>query len=96
MNQPRPNSRYDHVYAVARFDTYVDPLTEPHMAFTVTKVVWTEEFADAEVRRLNALNNDKGAVYFVILTRLERGNNELEPSSEVGNTEWANDDGTGS
>jgi hypothetical protein len=74
MTQPSPNLKYDHVYAIVRFDSYMGDYLpdEPNMAITVTKVLWSEEAANAEARRLNQLNGAKGAVYFVALTRLQR------------------------
>ena len=39
--------------------------------FTVTRIVWDESVAEAEVERLNALNADKGARYYWQTTRAQ-------------------------
>ena len=62
------------MYAIVRFDRYMAGyLTEsPQMALQVTKVLWSEEVANAEVQRLNQLKEGQSSIYFVALTRLER------------------------
>ena len=35
------------------------------------RVVWSEQRAQEEVERLNALNNKKGVYYFYVFTRVE-------------------------
>ena len=72
MAEARPNSKYDHVYAIVRVDTFHELEIPVESAITVKKVVWTQEVAEAEVIRLNRLNKEKGAVYFWQITRLER------------------------
>lgn len=42
---------------------------EPTMHITVKEVLPTWEEAEQEVRRLNALNADKGCIYFASLAR---------------------------
>ena len=69
MNQQ--NARNDHLYAVVRVDHPVDPASvEPRV--TLTKAFWDEEEAEAEVRRLNELNGEKGCEYFSRIVRLAR------------------------
>src|SRR5205809_523724 len=73
MNGPNPNAKHDHVFAILRLDRAAVPDVLPDKdLITVKKVVWTQEVAEREVRRLNALNADKGCVYYWQLTRLER------------------------
>lgn len=38
----------------------------------IKKIVWTQIKAEAEVIRLNKLNNNKGCIYFWQLTRIEK------------------------
>ena len=69
----RESARYDHAFAILRFDA--DMAAEFGMKpdyVAVTKVVWTEDRAAREVERLNRLNANKGAVYFWQVARLER------------------------
>ncbi|MDP9351784.1 MAG: hypothetical protein M3P51_09640 [Chloroflexota bacterium] len=70
----KPNQRYDHAFAIIRVDTFHDlsVATDLRDAITVKAIVNSEERAQAEVERLNALNEDKGSVYFWQVTRLER------------------------
>jgi hypothetical protein len=44
---------------------------ELKMRLTVKKVVPTVERAEAEVKRLNKLNSEKGSIYFWQYTRIE-------------------------
>jgi hypothetical protein len=62
-----PHSKYRHVFAIIRWDP--DMAAVEHQV-TVTKIVQTEQIAEAEVQRLNALNSAKGCRYFAQLTRL--------------------------
>jgi len=56
-------------YAIMRVDLGPD---EPDSRVSVLRVVWSEEVADAETRRLNDLNADKGCRYFWQYTRVDR------------------------
>ncbi len=69
------NRAYDHAFAIVRVDMFHEPtvVTDFGSVITVKVVVDTEECAQAEVERLNALNGDKGAVYFWQVTRIEWG-----------------------
>lgn len=77
VREPRPNARYDG-YAILRLDVYAgdpDPLidmADSQFGFTVKKVPWDREDAEAEVARLNELKETKGSVYFWQLTRVEK------------------------
>ncbi len=57
-----------HAFVILRRDAFVD---DPVDAITGTKGYLTREAAEAEADRLNALNTDKGAHYFVRLVRLQ-------------------------
>jgi hypothetical protein len=60
------------VYAIVRIDTPANAETPLSQMVVVTKVVWEQETAEREVDRLNRLNQSKGALYFWMVTRLER------------------------
>ncbi len=70
MATRQPNLKARHVFAVIRVDTFHRPTVEAEMAITVKEVVWTQEEAEHEVRRLNELNREKGCRYFWQLSRL--------------------------
>ena len=63
------NSKYNHLFAVIRIDMFQEeaPLEEK---ITITKIVLTQEAAEQEVKRLNALNGSKGCLYFWQITRM--------------------------
>ena len=60
----------DEVYAILRSDDFHDPATAPEVKITVKAIVWSQAQAEAEVKRLNALNAAKGCHYWSQLTRL--------------------------
>ena len=62
-----PHSKCPHVYAIVRFDLYVDPSSE-HSA-TVVKVLSSPELAEQEAERLRQVNKDKDCTYVVQTTR---------------------------
>ena len=64
MDQPHP--KYPHVYAVVRFDTR---MTDPVNIATVVKVFVSRVSAEEEGARLNKLNESKGSIYTVQITR---------------------------
>jgi hypothetical protein len=68
----KPNPRQDHAYAIVRYETSRDENVPPELRITVKKVVFDGTVAEAEVRRLNDLNRDKGCFYFSQVTRVER------------------------
>jgi hypothetical protein len=56
-------------YAIVRVDR--DAPTDEER-FTVRRIVWDEELAEAEVRRLSKLNANKNCGYFWQYTRVDR------------------------
>jgi hypothetical protein len=56
-------------YAIIRIDLDVQ---DDEARFTVRRIVWSEELAEAEVERLQELNADKGARYVWQYTRVDR------------------------
>jgi hypothetical protein len=67
----KANAKFRHVFAVIRLDEFHAASTEVEHRFAVTKVMLTEEAAEEEIARLNALNEDKGCRYVVHVTRLD-------------------------
>jgi hypothetical protein len=59
----------DPAYAIIRVDLDVK---DDEARFTVRRIVWNEELAEAEVQRLQELNADKGARYLWQYTRVDR------------------------
>ena len=59
----------DPAYAIIRVDLDVE---DEEARFTVRRIVWSEELAEAEVERLQELNADKGARYLWQYTRVDR------------------------
>ena len=59
----------DPAYAIIRVDLDV---MDDEARFTVRRIVWNEELAEAEVQRLQELNADKGARYLWQYTRVDR------------------------
>lgn len=67
----KPNAKYEHVFVVIRFETepaHSDQAIEQRI--TATCAFWSKEEAEAEVDRLNRINQDKGCVYFWEVARL--------------------------
>jgi len=60
----------DEVYAVLRYDGFHRPDASPEVTITVKEIVQTQELAEAEVARLNALVNDSDVRYWWQCTRL--------------------------
>jgi hypothetical protein len=81
---PKPNPRYDHVYAIVRVDTNAAADVPLDLKITVKKVVADSSVAAAEIKRLNELNAGKGCYYFSQITRLEKGILEPAAVSEAG------------
>jgi hypothetical protein len=66
------HERFRPAYAVVRIDGY-DIAGVPKESLITVKEVWlSPEQAESEVVRLNALNADKSAHYFMQYTRLQR------------------------
>jgi len=59
----------DQVYAVLRWDAFQAPDSTPEVQVTVKEVVRSRELAEAEVVRLNALNEGKQVRYWWQRTR---------------------------
>ena len=76
MLHASPNSSYDHDFVIVRVIMFHGLEVPDESCVVVKKVVWTQEVAEAEVARLNQLNQDKGCVYFWQIIRLERKGTE--------------------
>ena len=61
-------SKGRHVFVVLRHDDHV---SDPVQAVMGTMAFTTLDRAEAEAERLNGLNADKGARYFVVVVRLQ-------------------------
>jgi hypothetical protein len=59
----------DPAYAIIRVDLDVK---DDEARFTVRRIVWSEELAEADVQRLQELNADKSARYLWQYTRVDR------------------------
>ena len=73
LHHTSSSPRHDHVYAIVRYDADACENTPINVRVTVKKIVTDEITADAEVRRLNELNKEKGVYYFSQVTRIEKG-----------------------
>ena len=58
------------VYAILRYDEFQNSTVPIENRISVTRVVHDEATANAEVRRLNDLNSEKGCRYFWQTTSL--------------------------
>jgi len=63
-----PHSKFPHVYAIVRLDLYEDR-THLENCVAVVKVFSSEDLAEQEAARLNAVNKDKKCSYIVQTTR---------------------------
>jgi hypothetical protein len=61
---------YEHVYAVLQADLYQGPAAPLEVLITVKEIVRSEELAEREVARLNALRNDGSVRYWWQVSRL--------------------------
>jgi len=59
-----------HAFAVVRVENDMPENSAPENRITVKEIVPTQEIAEAEVKRLNQLNKDKGCMYFWQVTRI--------------------------
>ena len=64
----KPHSRYPHVYAIVRFDLPVSQ-DNPENNIYVVKVLSSKVLAEEEVSRLMEINQGKGCVYVVQITK---------------------------
>ena len=60
----------EEVFAILRWDGFHVATADPQVVLTVKEVVRSREIAEAEVRRLMALNESKSVQYWFQLTRL--------------------------
>ena len=58
-------------YAIIRIDYFNDIKISLRECITIKRIVWSEETAEQEVERLNALNGHKGCEYFWQCTRVD-------------------------
>jgi hypothetical protein len=65
-----PHAKYRHVYAIVRVDQDTGSDLPLEERISVTKILWTEEDAMNEVKRLTDLNAGKGCRYLWLLTHL--------------------------
>jgi hypothetical protein len=82
----KPNKKYQHIYAILRYETDADEKAPIDLRVTVKKVVVDPRYAETEVKRLNDLNKEKGSYYFCQLTRLEDAPVEVQ---ELPAMQWA-------
>ena len=74
----KPNRKYQHMYAIIRYETDADMNAPIDLRITVKKVVVDPHYAEKEVKRLNELNKDKGSYYFCQVTRFENAPVEVQ------------------
>lgn len=74
----KPSKKYQHIYAILRYESDAGPETPIDFRVTVKKVVVDPHYADKEVKRLNDLNREKGAYYFCQVTRFEEAPAETQ------------------
>lgn len=65
-------SEHEHVYAIIRIDSFHEPQVSLEDKIRIKMLVWTQEAAENEVKRLNELNAARGAFYFWRRARLAR------------------------
>jgi hypothetical protein len=69
--QNKPNARYDHAFAIIRFDVSSET-GSLHNRVMVVKILWDENEASREVDRLNELNSEKECEYVRQQVRVQR------------------------
>ena len=74
---------YLHAYAIVRYESGSDDLVPIDLRITVKKVVFDPRYAEAEAKRLNDLNRDKGCYYFSQITRIEQPSADAEAVASV-------------
>jgi hypothetical protein len=74
----KPSNKYQHLFAILRYETDTDEKVPIDLRVTVKKVVVDAHYAQSEVKRLNELNKDKGSYYFCQVTRFEDAPVEVE------------------
>jgi hypothetical protein len=68
----KPHSKYQHLFAVLRYDLPIDG-TNWQRAVSVVKAFTNRDDADAEVQRLCLVNDASKSIYEVQTTRLVNG-----------------------
>jgi len=68
MTLDKPHSKFEHVYAIVRFDFPINS-ESPTNSVTVVKVFSSEAAANQEASRLNHVNKYKSCTYDVYLSR---------------------------
>lgn len=68
MSVDKPHSKFEHLYAIVRFDLPIN-LEYPANSVTVVKVFSSQGAADQEASRLNHVNENKACKYDVYITR---------------------------
>ena len=58
-------------YAIIRLDEFLGEDVALQSKVTIKRIVWNLELAEAEVDRLNKLNEEKGCHYFWQYTRVD-------------------------
>jgi hypothetical protein len=66
-----PPAKGTHVFVVLRHDSHVKDVSE---SIVGTRAFLSLKSAQEDATRLNALNADKEATYFVVVARLQIGN----------------------
>lgn len=66
----RRHKAREEVFAILRWDGYHGAAASPDVLVTVKEIVRSQELAEAEVARLNSLNEDKDLLYWWQTTRL--------------------------
>jgi hypothetical protein len=69
VDSEKPHSKFEHLYAIIRFDIPVD-VDDPENSIAVVKVLSTRQAAEKEVARLNHINREKACRYVLYTTRL--------------------------
>jgi hypothetical protein len=68
----KPSKRFDHAYAILRFDEFLGTDVPIDHKVTVKQIVWDPELAQREVDRLNALQGGGGVFYIFRVTRVQK------------------------
>ncbi len=75
MTRRKVGVDYDHAFAIVRVDGFhhdAGLMEEPEVLINVKRVVWSREFAESEVERLNRLKKDSEVVYFWTIARVDK------------------------
>jgi hypothetical protein len=72
MTPKLKSGRSEHVFAIVRVDDFQKPEVSVDKRIAITKIVFDQESAEQEVKRLNDLSAGKRVHYFSQVTRLEK------------------------